>query len=92
MAARNRVAEAARYEDAGRYEEAVASYERALKFLEWMPFSITYRVQVLSGLGDGRSGKGDYKRAIAFYQTALRLDPAYTPALMGLGDVYQNQR
>jgi tetratricopeptide (TPR) repeat protein len=88
VAARNRVAEAARYEDAGRYAEAVASYEKALKFLERMPFSARYRVQVLSGLGDGWSGKGDYERAIAFYQTALRLDPACTPALMGLGDVY----
>ncbi len=39
-------------------------------------------------MGYGWSGKGDFEKAIRFFEAALRLDPDYASALMGLGDVY----
>jgi tetratricopeptide (TPR) repeat protein len=88
FAIRNAVAEGTRYADEGKYTEALRSYERAFGLLRWVPFSTERRADVMSDLGNGWSGKGDYEKAIRFFEAALRLDPDSTSALMGLGDVY----
>ena len=85
---RSIVVEGTGYMDGGNYTEALRSYERAMVLLEWLPFSAAHRSEVTSAMGNAWSGKGDYDRAIHFFEAALRLDPDCVSALMGLGDVY----
>ena len=87
----NAVAEGTRYADEGKYTEALHSYERALGLLGWMPFSTEHRAEVMTDLGNGWSGKGDYEKATRYFEAALRLKPDSTSALMGLGDVYSRR-
>jgi serine/threonine protein kinase len=78
----------ARYIDAGRYSEAIHSYERALKILKVPIFPKETKVVVLSGIGDGWYGMGEFEKAISFYKRALQIDANYVPALSGMGDAY----
>jgi tetratricopeptide (TPR) repeat protein len=85
---RNLTVEGASFSDEGRYTEALRSNEKALRMLEWVPFSKRRRAEVLSALGAAWWGKGGFGKSISFYEDALRLDPDCVSALIGLGDVY----
>ncbi len=45
--------------------------------------------EMLLGLAGPLSRQGGVDYALMFYQVALYLDPDNTPALLGLGDLYQ---
>ncbi|HEY1108377.1 MAG TPA: tetratricopeptide repeat protein [Opitutaceae bacterium] len=64
---------------AGRLDEAVASYERALAIQPKYP-------ETHYNLGVARMRQGDAARAIAHYDTALRHEPDYPEALNNLGN------
>lgn len=76
------------YIDAGRYSEALRSYERSLKILKAPIFPQKTKAVVLSGIGNALFGMGKYEKAIGFYDRALQIDANYVPALSGKGDVY----
>ena len=76
------------YYDEGRYSEALQSYSMAWNRLKWIPFAERLKADALCDLGNAWSGKGNYEKAIHFYEAALKIDPATVSALIGLGDVY----
>ena len=77
-----------RYYDAGKYSEAIHSFEQTLKLLNLPIFPKKTKAVVLSGLGDAWSAMGEYEKAISFYERAIQIDPNYVLAFSGMGDVY----
>jgi len=82
------VVEGNSYVDEGKNSEAIQSYERALKLLNFPLLSKKTKAVVLTGMGDAWSGMGNYEKAINSYERALQIDANNVSALSGLGDVY----
>lgn len=70
------------YFNEGRYEEAIASYQRAIKLYP------RYEEAYL-GLGDAYKELKRYEEAVGAYKQAIKLKPNYADAFNGLGDVYE---
>jgi serine/threonine protein kinase/cytochrome c-type biogenesis protein CcmH/NrfG len=82
------VVEGDHYVTAGKYPEAIQSYESALKILDVPIFSRISKAAVLSGLGDAWAGMGQSEKAISSYKRALQNDVNNVQALAGMGDLY----
>lgn len=71
------------YMDLGRLDEAIASYKEVTKDLTYdTPF------YPLSNLGWAYSNKGEYETAEKYYLDALKLEPRFLLAMLGLGRTY----
>lgn len=49
------------------------------------------RPEAQANLGGLYADQGEFARAVSAYRTALKIDPAYTPAYVNLADVYRRQ-
>ncbi|RLE29177.1 hypothetical protein DRJ27_05000, partial [Candidatus Acetothermia bacterium] len=69
------------YSELGRYEDAIAEYERAIELdpKDALPHN---------GLGNVDDELGRHEDAIAEYERAIELDPKYAAPHNGLGNVY----
>jgi len=70
------------YDNAGRYDEAVAELEKALRL------NPDY-IQALSNLGNIYGKRGEIHRSIPYFEKVLKLDPHYAPAHYNLGKALQ---
>ncbi len=72
------------FEDLGRYEEAMACYEKALEQQSSLR-AARFRLGYLCDL------RGDEDRAMECYRACLELMPNDTPALLNLGTLYEER-
>jgi tetratricopeptide (TPR) repeat protein len=72
------------YDNLGRYEEAIGSFERAIDL-------DPEDAHPHNGLGNVYYQQGRYEEAIAAYQRAIELDPEIAYPHNGLGNVYYQQ-
>jgi Flp pilus assembly protein TadD len=70
------------YSQLGKYDEAIAAYQRAIQLDPKYAYPH-------NGLGNVYYQLGKYDDAIAAYQRAIALDPKYATPHNGLGNVYQ---
>lgn len=70
---------------AGKWQEAVASYEEAARLAPKNPLPLV-------GLGAVYLSRKDSAQARAAFERALKVAPKFPPALEGLGDAYLQQR
>ncbi len=80
-----------RYNNEGKYSEALQSYEWALKLLNVPLFSNENKAEALTGMGDAWRGMGEYKKAIHSYERALQINANQISALSGMGDAYSEE-
>lgn len=73
--------EGVQHQRAGRFQEAVRSYERSLRHDSKQP-------EVLSNLGFCYKNLERYEKAIRYYKEAIRLDPDLAEAHEYLGEAY----
>jgi len=71
------------YADLGRYNDAIAEYQRAIELDPQYPFPH-------NGLGNVYANLGRYDDAIAEFQWAIELDPQGAYPHNGLGNVYRD--
>jgi tetratricopeptide (TPR) repeat protein len=69
------------YDDLGRYEEAIAAYQRAIE----LDPEVAY---LHNNLGNVYRAQGRHEEAIAAYQQAIDLDPEFAYPHNNLGNVY----
>lgn len=65
----------------GRYEEAIAEFDEAIRLDPTL-------APAYSNRGGAYSNLGQYQRAIEDYDEAIRLDPQHAPAYSDRGDAY----
>lgn len=71
------------YKQLGRYREASAALEDALKL-------DPYSTETLSELGWLKFHQAEHESAVAYFERALKLSPGHPRATLGLGSVYSN--